>query len=334
MKILFMTPDGSNDVSWSNVDYLEKAIGGMVECKWAGVGHKLHRPNENLNATILRVMPDADWVIVNASAQDYIPLKIPEKRICKAAYLTSDLHHPSPRQQLHLLNTGNWDAFLMHITKTNVSIDKETGTDHDFFINNLNAPILNISFSINPNIFKPIDGPKMYDVAFLGSYTILYYPLRRIIWEKLPQLAERNKWNILMRSRPIGPSFSKKRRIDLLLEQGHLVGDKYAEALASSKILLFSVIKYRYPVKKYFEGMASGCLVMADTPLNAEELHFIPDWNFVEINEDNWEKKLKYYLKHDAEREVIIRRGYETLMKYHTNDIRAKEIIAFLEKHS
>lgn len=69
---------------------------------------------------------------------------------------------------------------------------------------------------------------------------------------------------------------------------------------------------------------------MADVPLTAEELHLVPDWNFVAINKDNWKSKLEYYLENDDEREKIAQRGYETYLKYHTSDIRARQVVDFL----
>jgi len=43
--------------------------------------------------------------------------------------------------------------------------------------------------------------------------------------------------------------------------------------------------------------------------------------------------KARYYLKHDAEREAIARRGYETAIKRHTWQHRALEYKALVEKH-
>lgn len=43
--------------------------------------------------------------------------------------------------------------------------------------------------------------------------------------------------------------------------------------------------------------------------------------------------RLKSYLEYDEEREKIARRGYETVMKYHTNDVRARQFLNFLEEN-
>jgi len=53
----------------------------------------------------------------------------------------------------------------------------------------------------------------------------------------------------------------------------------------------------------------------------------------VEINVDNWEDKLTYYLENDGERRRIALEGYKMTMKHHTNDVRAAQLVKFLEEH-
>lgn len=338
MKILFMNAECSNDVDYLHRHFLEQAIARIADCEWAGHGHKLHVPGENLNDTVRRVMPDADWVIVNDVAQFRFKnaVKLPEKRICKAAYIGGDVYW-NPPLVAKRLNAGNWDAFLMGQYKLDTFIPSSVNrapvkADPDFYIKNLNAPIFHLAHCINPEFFKPLDREKEYDVSFIGAHNRTSYPLRDDVWHKLPRLAEKNKWKILVRGSPPGVSY--RRKIDDLLEKGHIVGKKYAEVLALSKTFIFSTGPSRFPVKKYYEGMASGACILADTPMSADELCFEPNYNFVEINMRNWQKLLKCYLEHDEEREEIARRGYETIMKYHTSDIRATQLVKFLEELS
>lgn len=115
--------------------------------------------------------------------------------------------------------------------------------------------------------------------------------------------------------------------------EGEIVGEEYARTLALSKTFPFGTSIFKYPLLKFFEAMACKTCVFADTPLTAEELHIIPDWNFVEVNEDNWEDKLEYYVSHDDERELIAQRGYDTVIKYHTTEVRARQVVDFLERH-
>ena len=63
-----MTPECSNEVSWLYLHHFEQAVSKIAECKWAGRGHKLHVNGENLNDTIRRVMPEADWAILLENA--------------------------------------------------------------------------------------------------------------------------------------------------------------------------------------------------------------------------------------------------------------------------
>jgi hypothetical protein len=86
-------------------------------------------------------------------------------------------------------------------------------------------------------------------------------------------------------------------------------------------------------IMKFFEAMASGACVFSDAPLLADEFHFKDGENYVNINLDNWKEKLKYYLEHEDERKRIALAGYRMTMKYHTNEVRARELVSFLEAH-
>ncbi len=333
-----MNAECSNDVDYIHRHFFEQAIARIADCKWAGHRHELHVPGEDLNDTIRRVMPDADWAIIGDVAHIRYPeaIKIPEKRICNVAYIAGDVYW-NPPLVARRLNAGKWDAFLMTQFKLDTYIPSSTNrvpakADPEFYVKNLNAPIFHSPHNINPEFFKPLDREKEYDVSFLGAHSSTYYPLRAKIWRDLPSLVARYKWRTLMRGSP--PGVSLKRKIDKLLKEGFTVGERYAEVLALSKIFIFSSGPSRCPVKKYYEGMASSACVLADSPMTADELHFRPGHNFVEINEGNWKGRLHYYLEHDKEREEIARRGYETVVKYHTNDVRARQLIDFLEEYS
>ena len=342
MKILFMTPDCSNEVSWLYLHYLEQAVAKIAECKWAGRGHETHVKGENLNDTIKRVMPDADWAVILENAQSAFrgDVVIPNERDCKIAYISGDIYR-DPKGYTEFLNEGRWDALLMASIKVPMSANTKmknkstyfTPIDPEYYLKNLISPVFHMPFSMNPDLFKPLNQPTLYEVSFLGEPHPVYYPLRHIIWAKLPQLAERNNWRLLIRETPPGQALIS-RNIDELLKKGYYVGGKYAEVLALSKTFIFATGVGRGPIKKYFEGMAAGTCVLADTPFTAEELHFKPNWNFVEINKSNWKDKLKYYLDHDEEREEIARRGRETILKYHTNSVRSQELVKFLEECS
>ena len=337
VKIVYLTENFKDTVRQDALYYLEQEVGKLVDCRWTGKGWRRHKPKEPMDRTVKRVMPDADWVIyfIFETIARRNPVIIPpkEKRSYKVAAYTVDLHRDSARF-LNWVNQLGLDAALM--TSTRLAKNAYQGEilpiSPDYFINRLNMPFFHMAPAINPEIYKPANGEKCFDVTFLGAVTLRHYPLRCLIWEELPDLAKKEGWRTLIRNTPPGLAINKK--ISGLIKSGYFVGRKYADALAYSKIFLFGTSVFKYPLMKFYEGMACGACVMSDVPLSAEELHLIPDWNFVAVDEDNWKEKLKYYLKHDAEREEIAKRGYETVMKYHTAKVRAKQLVQFLEEHA
>ena len=333
MKVLFTTVNRKNLVCMDYLAQFEKAFAKVAECEWAGMGHPQFRKGENMSQTVKRVMPDADWVITCGRP----PVIVRGRRSYKVAMVTLDLHgNHRLRLGMHgfidYLNNVGLDAILMPYTQLATSGGKAPKNfDQKIYLKKLKMHILHLPLSINPELFKPSNKPKKYDVAFLASHGSRVYPFRQLIWNKLPALAKEHRWEVIMRGKPQGGSL--KRDINKYLEKGYIVGPKYAETLALTKVFIFGLGRYKYPTMKFTEGMACRTCLMTDPPLTAKELHYIPDWNFVNINPKNWERKLVYYVSHDEEREGIARNGYDTVIKYHTNDIRAKQLLTFLEEH-
>lgn len=166
-----------------------------------------------------------------------------------------------------------------------------------------------------------------YDVAFLGALTETY-PLRKTICEGLPFIARGHR--ILCREPPYGDSY--KRNYDNLHEN-YIVGDDYAEALGSSRILIFDCSVYRYPILKFFEGGASGCLLMSDPPAMSKRLGFRHRETYAEIDAVTWEDGLRYYLENPREAKKIADRGMKMTRKYHDHDVRAKQFLQILESN-
>lgn len=331
LKILSMWYEYSNMVGMESLHHLEQEINKLSEFKRARKYYTGYRVDPH--TTIQRVMPDADWVIW--SGLGYQP---PKKRDYKIALFMTDLHCSRslklrPRDLIKRVNKAGFDAFLMSYTQlARETVDLKARTkeiDPEIYMKNLNAPIFHLASSMNPKIFHPTDEPKKYEAVFLASTHRTVYKFRWHIKNELPELAKANNWRVLIKGRP--PGKHGKRRTSAMIKQGYIVGKVYARTLASSKVFIFGLGVYKYPCLKFVEGMASGTCVMSDPPLTAKEMHYIPNWNFVNINLKNWKRKLKYYLTHDREREAIAKNGYDTFLKYHTSEIRAKQLVKFLE---
>lgn len=111
-----------------------------------------------------------------------------------------------------------------------------------------------------------------------------------------------------------------------------LIHEDYAKAISRCKMMCFDGSLYHYPSQKYFECMATKTLAVAEKPCDAEDLHFIPDYNFVEVNKDNFMDKIRYYLENESERKRITNNAYETILRYHTLDIRIQQFIGYVKE--
>jgi len=338
LNILFMTLKRDNLVCLDYGHYFEQAVAKIANCEWAGRGWEKYH-SEDLYSTVRRVMPDVDWVIYYdfEIRREGIPVKIvpAKRRSYKVATITADIHR-EPRNYLGELKMRKWDAFLMLYTVLGAEIIETPRRgwkeiDPNFFTKSLNAPIFPLTPSIEPSVFNMFNSERDIDALFLGNATKHVYPLRNHIYNNLKPVCMKNKWKTVIRWSPKGQSLRRDKTS--YLEKGHIVGEKYADYLSRSKCFLFGTSVFKYPLLKFFEGMASGTCVFSDLPLQHENFHLKPEENMVEINVDNWEDKLTYYLENDGERRRIALEGYKMTMKHHTNDVRAAQLVKFLEEH-
>lgn len=340
MKILFDTAYRKDLVCINIYDHLAEEVAKIAEVKKWGP----RRPDyveESLDDTIKRLYGDdsPDWVIANCfmhcEQRRWMSYKIPppNERSWKIATFTSDIHANSmlgvgTRGYLNALNEREFDAVLMLYSQIGYGKTPYHVIDPDYFLKNLKPTVFHCPPWINPDIFKPVDKSKRYEAVFLGSVERKQYPLRFSLLNGLPTVARRYGWRSLIKGPPPGLPWEKV--ISTLKEAGYIVGDVYNETLSRSKVFIFGSSIYRYPLLKYVEGWGAGTLVMADKPLGAERMHLEPDRNFIEVDRLNWVEKLRHYVESDEERETIAKRGHETVMKHHTAEIRARELLDFL----
>lgn len=333
-----MTPNRegmSYGLSW--ITYLEKAIAKIAECKWAGAGHPDYK-NESLDDTIKRLYgsDSPDWVLCHpldsVAGNERWKTYVKPDRPYKVMARMSDMHSSwvlqgSVEEIVKYLNDANFDAIMLKYKRIGYAKMPYHDIDPDYYLKNLKNPICFTPACIDPTIYHPTNEDILYDVIFLGSYERFQYPIRGAILDDLPTLAKQNNWRFNMSSAPL------LGNVQELIRKGFFVGDAYVKVLGRSQIFIFDNSIYKYPLLKMFEGMACNTLVMCDMPYSAEELHFLPDHNFIAITLDNWKYKLSYYLSGYDNRYEVKKRGYETVLKYHTCDIRAREVIEWMRKH-
>lgn len=329
MKILWLTRRGEGCVGGVHKQYeFEQEVGRHVECRWAGWGWPLHKPGERVAETVSRLMPEADWVIKE------LKYKYESSRQChyKIGVFITDLHANlkykigNAQGNLDRINKAGYDAIFLRYKYL-------YGTKYspDLFLKKLKAKVLWIPWSIDADKFHPLT-EKKFDASFIGI-TGRVYPLRNILWSELPPFCEKHNIKLLRVKPPgWGPANGDplKRRVrDFEKNPKYIVGQRYVETLGRTRMLLFGSSIYRYPLQKYFEGLSSGCLVMADEPSTAKELGLKDDFNYVKINKDNWKSRLLYYLENRDEANRIAERGRAIILQLHTHKIRAT---TFLDK--
>ena len=320
MKILWLEKNGEHLYGGPNTQHeFRHTVAKYAECAYAGEGYPDHRPGERLQDTVKRVMPDADWVI---DANNALESPKPKKRRYRIGVFITDIHAK------HHYGIDNPVSFANKVN--------EAGYDSIF----MRAPLL-YGTSYRPNIFidtvkcdkhwvpNSVDVGKYLvkkkrdiDVAFIGA-TYDCYPLRKEINEGLYYAARGH--HILCRGGARGPNDAKTNQV---------LGGDYVDALLRSRILIFDCSVYRYPVMKFFEGMAAGCMVMSDAPYMADKLGFVHRVSYAEINLLNWDEALQYYLEHPEDVDRIAAQGRKVVKRQHSHDVRAKQLVSILKKAS
>lgn len=301
----------------------EQTVGKYATCKYAGEGYPDYRPEESMDETVKRVMPNADWVI---DGDDNFHAEKAEDRSYKVGVFISDLHAKysyhldNPVKWANLLKESNYDAYFMRYPFV-------YGTGHraEVVLEALGDKAHWVPWSVNLGNFYPRE-EKRYDAAFLGS-TYDCYPLRKAIWSGLFFAARGYK--VFMRNAPPGPLSQAPYEE---LRSKYIVGREYAEALGSTRIMLFDCSYYLYAILKFFESSASGCLIMSNEPSMGKKLGFIPGETMINIDDKNWEEALQYYLKNPEEAQEIANRGMEKTRELHGHDTRARAFITKLKE--
>ena len=316
IKILFLTHLGSGYVGAPNTRHgFEQEVAKLCECKFAGEGWSDYVKGESMDETVKRVMPDADWVI---DRDNNLHEKKPENRRYKVGHFMSDLHGKhhygitSPVEYAELINKAEYDAVFMRYPLL-YGARYQPKVVHDW----IKCEKHWVPWSVDDKWYHP--KPKKIDVAFIGT-TGPCYPLRNMIWENLYYVARGHK--VLREQAPRGKTYE---RVVKTLKDTHLVGERYRDALAETRILLFGCSIYRYVLQKFFVAPASQCMVMSNEPAMAKRLGFVDGKTYVEVDEGNWEELLLHYLENPDAVRQIARNGMKNVLMNHNHRVRAEQ---------
>jgi hypothetical protein len=235
-----------------------------------------------------------DWVIV----ENFFPYWFEDwdKIQCKKALILEDIHDYCIKYVNLIRKKTNIDIYLTHYL-------------YPYIRDYNHKPYFWFPHCASSEIFYP--RKKTIDVLFTGTVGGCYELRDKIV------LALKDK-----------PYFKRiKRRINR--EMAYPYGMDYGELLGSAKISFATSSTYKYMIAKYFEIIASGTLLIANTIPELKMAGFEPNVNYVELDwncsKNDIIELVEYYLNHDEEREMIIKNALE-LSKNHTPEIRAKQI--------
>jgi hypothetical protein len=108
-------------------------------------------------------------------------------------------------------------------------------------------------------------------------------------------------------------------------------GKGYAEELSKyfCGVTCSSIIDY--PVAKYMEIPAAGCLLLASHTPDLDALGYRDGVNYVRVDEKNFDSKLADVLANPGNYEGVRRAGYEFVRSRHSDLIRADQMAASIE---
>lgn len=193
-----------------------------------------------------------------------------------------------------------------------------------------------LPWSINPDVFKDWGNKKEIDYLLMGLVYVDIskenkygkpgkiprkgrYAFRDAVFEQM-----RNKEGFVFHPHP-----GQRAQSDELF-----VKEKYAKELNRAKIFFTCGSRNEtgaYAVLKFFEAPACNTLLLAEKNAEIDELGFIEGVHYVACTEENVVEKAACYLENKKKRAEITKNGFKLIHKYHTNDMRAHQMIKEIE---
>lgn len=169
---------------------------------------------------------------------------------------------------------------------------------------------------------------RIYDVTYVGAFT----PHHSKGNKKFEALARETKvdfWgygiNTLLPGSPIKKTY-----------HGQAWGKEMYEIFAKSKIVINRHIdaagNYANNMRM-FEATAMGALLITDSKKNMDEFFRVGEEVITYKDSSDLIEKVKYYLKHDKEKQKIAKAGQKRTLEDHTYGVRMKRLDEILKKY-
>lgn len=197
-----------------------------------------------------------------------------------------------------------------------------------------------VPFSCNAEVFRKMAVSKIYDVSFVGAY----HPYRAWLLRKLGQAGINTaawgfRWpngrltqdamvEVFNQSRiNLNMSNNDSRDIGFLLSPAKPLKDTLRAWKGAARSIYRPDAKTREMVKgRHFEINACGAFQLSYYVEGLERHYVIGDEIALYASLEDLIDKIRYYLKHEDEREAIASRGYKRTLRDHTAEKRFTDL--------
>lgn len=170
---------------------------------------------------------------------------------------------------------------------------------------------------VDTDICKDYGESKIYEAVHLGIVKDIYQ-IRRAILKQL-------------RGKPYFRRIPRAQETFRHSKKWPIKHD-YARLINQSKICLTCGARVQYPVMKYLEIPACNTLLIADYFPELKDMGFEDGTHMIAIDTKNIAKQVEYWLQNEEERLQIARQGMKFVSQRHSIDVRARELIDFLQR--
>jgi len=191
-----------------------------------------------------------------------------------------------------------WDLAIIPVTSISDFVKSDAQVKETFV-----SP-----FSVDIDMFKKYDIKKDNDVCAMFVSRNDVYPNRNLVISTIKSIPR------------ITHTIGKKSM------------QKYISTINRSKIFITSNNIFRSMSMKYTECMSCGTFLLADEPDDWELFGYKRDEHFVFYkNMNDLKDKIRYFLKHENEREAIAKNGMDFVRANHNHEVRVQQIAKFIK---
>ena len=304
MKILLLSPDQIDRYNWGH-QLFRNDLNKYHNVVYYGDGYSGYNTNIDTNQ-IIKKHNDSN-IILTYGLRYTIPFgnfKVPSHM--KRVHILVDFFpaHPGGYK-------GTWDRYKKFLSNTQFDLLLvRQGCQLDYLKQiNCNVPAYLFPFSVDINTYKKLNLKKVYDTITSATVRPDVYPNRKPVNKLINRLGLKN--------------MSKR-----------VVQQSYIKAINQSKIAVISTNIFNSPNMKFTEFTACGTFVLSDKPADFKQLGFEDGKHLVLYKDlEDLKNKIRYYLKHDKERETIAGQGMNFTRKFHNNTIRIQQFTDLVKEN-